>query len=203
MLEARNIACQKGESDLFRALSLRVEPGNVLLVRGANGSGKTSLLRILAGLSAPREGEILWCGMRVDPLAQVMRRRTLYLGHTAPLKDDLTVTQNLMYALRLDGCAVYPQRCLQALEDAGLGMRRHLLAKQLSQGQRRRIGIARMLLASRALWLLDEPTTALDAEGDRLFKSVLREHLSMRGLAVVTTHQALDIWPSAQELTLQ
>ena len=141
--------------------------------------------------------------MRVDPLAQVMRRRTLYLGHTAPLKDDLTVTQNLMYALRLDGCAVYPQRCLQALEDAGLGMRRHLLAKQLSQGQRRRIGIARMLLASRALWLLDEPTTALDAEGDRLFKSVLREHLSMRGLAVVTTHQALDIWPSAQELTLQ
>ena len=202
MLEARNIACQKGQSDLFHGISLRVEPGNVLLVRGANGSGKTSLLRILAGLSSPREGEVLWCGTRVDPWALALRKRTLYLGHTAPLKDDLTVMENLVYALRLDAREVNQNRCLEALQDVGLGARRHLLAKQLSQGQRRRIGIARMLLASRALWLLDEPATALDAEGDKLFKSVLREHLSRRGLAVVSTHQTLEIWPSAQELTL-
>ena len=171
-------------------------------MRGANGSGKTSLLRILAGLSAPREGEVLWCGTRVDPWALALRKRALYLGHTAPLKDDLTVMENLVYALRLDTREVNQNRCFEALQDVGLGARRHLLAKQLSQGQRRRIGIARMLLASRALWLLDEPATALDAEGDKLFKSVLREHLSRRGLAVVSTHQSLEIWPSAQELTL-
>ena len=203
MLEAKQLACQRGEAELFRALSFRVEPGNVLLVRGANGSGKTSLMRILAGLGTPREGAVLWCGAPVAPLDLALRVSTLYLGHTAPLKDDLSVLENLVFALRLDGCEVIQERCIEALRSVGLHSRRHLLAKQLSQGQRRRIGIARMLLAERALWLLDEPTTALDAEGVDLFKSTLRAHLTRRGLAVVTTHQSLEIWPSAQELTLQ
>ncbi len=203
MIEVKGLACERGAATLFSALDFALHPGKVLLVRGANGSGKTSLLRILGGLSAPREGAVLWCGERVAPLALALRSRTLYLGHTAPLKDDLTVSENLSYALRLDGYVVNAQRCLDTLHAVGLGTRRRLPARQLSQGQRRRIGIARMMLATRTLWLLDEPTTALDAQGIELFKSVLSAHLASNGLAVVTTHQALDFGAAVQELTLQ
>lgn len=203
MIEVRGLTCERGEAMLFNALNFSLHSGKVLLVRGANGAGKTSLLRILGGLSAPRAGEVLWCGERVAPLALALRARTLYLGHTAPLKDDLTVSENLSYALRLDGCAVSEQRRLDALNAVGLGARQRLSARQLSQGQRRRIGIARMMLAGRTLWLLDEPTTALDSQGVDLFKSVLTTHLASNGLAVVTTHQALDFGPAAQELILQ
>ena len=203
MIDVRGLACERGDSALFSALSFELSPGKVLLVRGANGSGKTSLLRILGGLSAPREGEVRWCGERVTPLAPALRSHTLYLGHAAPLKDDLTVSENLAYALRLDGCTASRQRCHDALHSVGLGARLRLPARQLSQGQRRRIGIARMMLARRTLWLLDEPTTALDAQGVELFKSVLTAHLASHGLAVVTTHQALDIGSALQELTLQ
>lgn len=203
MIEVRGLACERGTATLFSALDFALHPGKVLLVRGANGSGKTSLLRILAGLSAPREGKLFWRGESVAPLALSLRSRTLYLGHTAPLKDDLTVSENLSYALRLDACAVNAQRCSETLHAVGLGARQRLPARQLSQGQRRRIGIARMMLATRTLWLLDEPTTALDTQGVELFKSVLKAHLAGNGLAVVTTHQVLDFGPAVQELTLQ
>jgi heme exporter protein A len=113
------------------------------------------------------------------------------------------VLENLRYALRIDGYEIALEPCLEALRTVGLYARRHLMAKQLSQGQRRRIGMARMTLAKRVLWLLDEPTTALDSQGVDLFISTLRSHLKGNGMAVVTTHHALEIWPSAQELTLQ
>jgi heme exporter protein A len=203
MLEVRQLSCRRGEAQLFSGLSFRVEAGSALLVRGANGSGKTSLLRILSGLSTPHGGEVLWQGVPVRSRAAALRSQVLYLGHSAPLKDDLSVAENLDYALRLDGLPVSREQQLDVLTAVGLFTRRHLYAKQLSQGQRRRLGIARMMLQRRTLWLMDEPSTALDAQGIDLVRETLRRHLAQGGVAVVTTHQALDLDAPTQEITLQ
>ena len=172
-------------------------------MRGANGSGKTSLLRILSGLSTPHGGEVLWQGTSLRSRTSTLRSLILYLGHSAPLKDDLSVAENLDYALRLDGIPVSREQQLDVLRAVGLFTRRHLYAKQLSQGQRRRLGIARMMLQRRKLWLMDEPSTALDVQGIDLIRETLRRHLAQGGVAVVTTHHALDLDAPTQEITLQ
>lgn len=203
MLEARGLTCRRGDATLFSGLSFALPEGGVLLVRGANGSGKTSLMRILAGLATPDAGDIAWQGNAVRPREPAMRNRTLYLGHQAPLKDDLTAIENLDFALRLDGVPADRARLLDALGEVGLASRRHLRARQLSQGQRRRIGLARLKLSGRKLWLLDEPLTALDAAGIELFGAHLDRHAAAGGMAVVTTHQDLGARANVRELVLQ
>jgi heme exporter protein A len=131
------------------------------------------------------------------------RAQTVYLGHQAPLKDDLSVIENLEFALRLDGVAVDREQLLVALNEVGLASRRMLPARQLSQGQRRRIGLARLKLNRRKLWLLDEPLTALDASGMGLFQERLDAHLAVGGLAVVSTHQDFGARATHREITLQ
>lgn len=199
MLKASELTCQRGEAVLFSALAFSVDAGEALIVRGANGSGKTSLLRILAGIATPMSGEVLWRGS----LARSARRRDMaYLGHTAPLKDELSVLENLSFALELDDVRIDRPALLNVISQVGLAARRNLPVRLLSQGQRRRIGLARLILAKRALWLLDEPLTALDAAAVALFCEALDRHLAEGGLAVLSTHQSLPLSGRVRELAL-
>lgn len=199
MLEAAQLTCRRGEALLFRDLTFKVGPGEALVIRGPNGSGKTSLLRILAGLATPSEGQVSWQG------STEARRRQLdlaYLGHTPPLKDELTVLENLDIALALDAVVCTRPQLLDMIRTVGLAARRHLPVRHLSQGQRRRIGLARLMLSRRPVWLLDEPATALDGAGVGSFCNLLDDHLEGGGLALLSTHQDLPLRHPARVLEL-
>lgn len=204
LLEARALCARRGNVDLFAGLSLAVTEGELLMIRGPNGSGKTTLLRMLAGLTLPSAGEIAWRGQAVGPMDARLRQSVLYHGHAAGVKDDLSTLENLEFSLELAGIDAQPPIIDAALKRVGLYARRHLPARRLSQGQRRRLGIARLLLAAQPLWILDEPGTALDSNGIALLAETVAEHLEQGGAALVATHQDLGI-PSARarELVFQ
>jgi heme exporter protein A len=201
MLEAIDLAARRGSSRLFSQLSFTVEPGCALFVTGANGTGKTTLLRILAGLGSPSAGKVRWRGVDVAPFAQGLRDDVAYGGHLAALKDELTAEENLALLVALTGEAVDATRLRDALAGVSLERQARLPARALSQGQRRRLGLARLSLSRRPLWLLDEPATALDAAGIALLKRLLTAHLEHGGSALVATHQALDL-PAAHSRAL-
>jgi heme exporter protein A len=201
MLEAIELAARRGSSRLFSSLSFSVEPGCALFVTGANGTGKTTLLRILAGLGAPFAGKVRWRGVDVAPFAQSLREDVAYGGHLPALKDELTAEENLALLVALTGDAVEPAKLKEALASVSLERQARLPARALSQGQRRRLGLARLALSRRPLWLLDEPATALDTAGITLLKRLLTGHLEHGGSALVATHQALEI-PAAHSRAL-
>ena len=201
MLEAQKLAARRGFSKLFAGLSFRVGAGEALFVTGANGTGKTTLLRALAGLSAPIAGEIRWQGQRVTPFGPELRAAVAYSGHLPALKDELTAEENLASLLALEGTAPSRESLTGALDGVALSRQRSLPARVLSQGQRRRIGLARLSLVSRPLWILDEPLAALDAAGAELLTRILGGHLANGGLAVVATHSALAL-PSTRVSSL-
>ena len=184
---------------LFRDVSFAVAPGQWAEVRGPNGSGKTTLLRGLAGLTRLEAGEVSWNGH--PPRAEEFRADVLYAGHAAGVKDELTVEENLRTALALRGIAVDAAAVDEAIARVGLAKRRRLPARRLSAGQRRRIGMARLVLDPAPLWILDEPLTALDADGEALFNSLLERHVEAGRVAVIATHQALAARP-AREIRL-
>jgi heme exporter protein A len=201
MLEAIELAARRGSSRLFSSLSFSVEPGCALFVTGANGTGKTTLLRILAGLGAPFAGKVRWRGVDVAPFAQSLREDVAYGGHLPALKDELTAEENLALLVALTGDAVEPAKLREALASVSLERQARLPARALSQGQRRRLGLARLALSRRPLWLLDEPATALDTAGIALLKRLLTGHLEHGGSALVATHQALEL-PAAHSRAL-
>lgn len=196
MLEAQKLAARRGFATLFRELSFRVDAGEALVVSGANGTGKTTLLRIIAGLTTAAEGTLAWNGELVRPLGAEFRRLIAYAGHLPALKDELTAEENLASLLMLDAEAVTPEALRAALDEVELTRPRRLPARVLSQGQRRRIGLARLALMPRALWILDEPTTALDASGTDFLGRLLSRHLSRGGILVAATHAALGLPPT-------
>jgi heme exporter protein A len=198
MLEALQLAAKRGETRLFADLSFRVEDGAVLTVTGRNGSGKTTLLRVLAGLSAPLAGTVKLDGETVAPYASSLRRSVAFAGHAAALKDELSATENLAWGTALAGVPADADRIDSAIERVGLTRQRALPARVLSQGQRRRVALARLILAGRPLWLLDEPVTALDAAGMTLLQDLLAEHLARGGAVVAATHQPLPVAGSPQ-----
>lgn len=194
MLHAVQLTCVRGERTLFEGLDFKLEAGVGLWVAGANGSGKTSLLRLLCGLAAPAAGEIRWHGEDIRSLREEYARNLVYIGHASAVKDDLTAHENLLTSATLGGVEVERDDARQALARIGLGGREDMPARFLSQGQRRRVVLARLLLSIRTpLWLLDEPFTALDRAAVDQLRATVAEHLAQGGLAVFTTHQEVEL----------
>ncbi|ADE12027.1 cytochrome c biogenesis heme-transporting ATPase CcmA [Sideroxydans lithotrophicus] len=193
MLEVGNLACSRGDHRLFSGLSFTLQAGEIMQVQGANGSGKTSLLRTLCGFIQPEEGEILWCGKRVRELGEDYYAELLYIGHLNAIKDELNALENLQMSAGLAGYTVSEQQAAAALRRMGLQRREHLPVKVLSQGQRRRVALARLLIGDAHLWILDEPLTALDVGAVGLMQELIGEHLSKGGMAIFTTHQPLHV----------
>jgi len=197
-IEARGLACARGDVKLFRDVSFVAASGEWVALRGANGSGKTTLLRCLSGLTRAEEGEVTWDGVPARAPDSRLREDALYSGHAAGVKDDLTAAENLRDALALRGVPCGEAAMDEALGQVGLSARRRLPARRLSAGQRRRIGLARLWLDPAPLWLLDEPLTALDASGEALFTTMLERHLGRGGVAVIATHHALRPAPARE-----
>ena len=192
MLEAQGLDCERSGRTLFRGLTFSVAGGDLVRVAGPNGSGKTSLLRILCGLLAPTQGEVRWRGTPILRLAEEYSRDLVYIGHASALKDDLTPYENLDIACRLAGVQVEREALVRALDALAVPA---LPVRKLSQGQRRRAALARLLLSRGVpLWLLDEPFAALDAAAAAHAEELIARHLKAGGSVVYTTHQqaALD-----------
>lgn len=192
-LEARAITCFRGERELFRGLTLEVSEGECLHVRGQNGVGKTSLLRLLTGLSAPESGDILWNGQTISQQAEQYHRQLLFLGHRDALKEDLTALENLQMYAAIDGVNLADEEIFSTLWRFGLKGREDLPVNCLSAGQKKRVLMARMLTRRAQLWILDEPFNALDVHAVLELQDLIQEHLAHQGLVVMTSHQALTM----------
>lgn len=192
-LEAQALECVRGGRSLFRGLSFSVGAGELLEVSGANGSGKTSLLRMLCGLLTPASGEILWQGANISKLKEEYLGALSYLGHANGMKGELSAAENLRIACGLAGVSANEEKAGAALKQMGLNESASRPVKTLSQGQQRRLALARLLVTGKALWILDEPLAALDTSGVGLVQSALEKHLEENGMAVLTTHQPLDV----------
>ena len=193
-LAGSDVTCVRGEREVFSKLDFAVEGGEALAVTGRNGAGKSSLLRLIAGLLAIAHGSIRLEGSDSE---RTLAEQCHFLGHRDALKPSLSVTENLEFwrdflggetGLRLDA----------SLEAAGIGHLAALPASYLSAGQRRRLGLARLVAIKRPVWLLDEPTSALDSDAQSLLAGLMTQHLATGGLIVAATHDALGI--STREL---
>ena len=193
MLSAHGLTCVRGDRRLFSGLDLTVSAGEWLHVRGENGAGKTSLLRLLAGLTQPAEGEIRWCGERINSDDEDYRRNLLFFGHHGALKEDLTALENLEFASAMDGATLTLEAAMRALNRFGLRGREQLPVRVLSAGQKRRVMLARLVTRNAKLWVLDEPFTALDVKAVDLLSALISEHVTAGGMAILTSHQAMPI----------
>jgi heme exporter protein A len=188
MLEVAGLECVRQQRVLFAGLNFSLQGGELLRIAGANGSGKTSLLRILCGLLSPQAGEVRWNGAPIQGLREEYARHIVYLGHAPAVKDDLSAEENLAITCRLAGMRVAAEAVRDAL--ARFGLSGAALVKKLSQGQRRRAALARLWLsASVPLWLLDEPFTALDTTGVAMLRGLIEGHIGRGGAVVYSTHQ--------------
>lgn len=201
MLTAHGLTCVRGERRLFAGIDLAVGPGEWLHVRGENGAGKTSLLRLLVGLMQPADGEIRWDGVPVRELSEEYRRHMLFLGHHGAVKEELTTLENLHFAAALDGAELSEREAIAALHRFGLRGREELAVRFLSAGQKRRVLLARLVTRKAKLWVLDEPFTALDVKAVDMLSNLIGEHLAAGGMAVLTSHQAMPI-PGGKVLQL-
>lgn len=193
-LQAHQLTCVRGTRRLFRGIDVEINAGDALRVVGANGSGKTSLLRILCGLTQPAEGEVRWHGRGIRELREEFFRHVIYLGHANGVKDDLLAWENIVVTSTLSGKPVTQGDAVQALKQLGLGRAASLPVRVLSQGQRKRVALARLQLsASIPLWILDEPFTALDQHSVSALCGTINRHLADGGMVIYTTHQEIDL----------
>jgi heme exporter protein A len=193
-LQASGLAVARGQRTLLAELDFEVRPGEALRVLGSNGSGKTSLLRVLSGLAEPLRGEVRWQGQPIAAQREVFNQGLVYIGHGHGLKDDLTASENLQASAWLAGRACSREQALLALKQLGLAERAHLPARVLSQGQRRRVVLARLALPGAAqLLILDEPFNALDQGSVAVLTRLLERHLDAGASLVYTTHQGQTI----------
>lgn len=193
ILDVKNLGCVRGDRRVFSDVNFSLAPGAFLQVTGANGSGKTSLLRILCGLLSPAEGQIAWQGANIHSLGEEYFTSVTYFGHRPGVKDEFTANENLRVAAGLSGSEIDNERARQALERMGLAGRDSIPARLLSEGQRRRVSLARLVICNTRLWLLDEILTSLDKAAVALVRSLIEEHLSGGGMAIVATHQELEL----------
>lgn len=192
-LEARAISCVRGDRELFSGLDLQVLPGQCLHIRGENGVGKTSLLRLLTGLACPEAGEVLWNGHSIKKDASEYHSQLLFLGHRDALKEDLSALENLRMYAAIDGVALSEHDAFASLWRFGLKGREDLPVNCLSAGQKKRVLMARMVTRRAQVWILDEPFNALDTHAVAELQGLIAEHLESGGLAVLTSHQPLAI----------
>jgi heme exporter protein A len=194
MIEAVELTCERGERLLFSGLTFAAENGTLLRIAGPNGTGKTSLLRIMCGLLEPTAGEIRWKGANIRRLREEYWKDLVYIGHLNGVKDDLTVRENLRVSVRVAGRQATESRLGQALEAVGLTGFEDSMARFLSQGQRRRVALARLYVSEAVpLWILDEPFTALDVRGVANLSALIARHIESGGTVVLTTHQEVPV----------
>ena len=200
-LNATALTLVRGDRCLFRELSFALNPGELLLLEGRNGSGKTSLLRAIAGLLELESGTIHWDDSLVSQEPQIFQNSLVWMSHKVGFKGDLTLVENLQYEskLRLQSTADFDD----TLKQLNLGKLRRLPMRSLSAGQQRRVALARMLLSSATLWMMDEPVSNLDSEGRELVVRLLRKHLSDGGMAIVAAHHDIDLDVPMQRIQLQ
>jgi heme exporter protein A len=191
-LEAQNLHLWRGDHQVLAGVNLAVNSGDVLEVMGANGSGKTSLLRTLCGLIHPEEGRVLWADQNVREDLPAFHSELVYLGHEPPLKADLSARENLRYWIGVRRTLATAD-LNAALDRVGAGSWAAQPARTLSAGQKRRVAIAGVILFAAPLWLLDEPATNLDGDGQRLVGSLIDEHLASGGLVIAAVHQELPL----------
>jgi heme exporter protein A len=199
-LSGSDLVLFRGERCLFKGLSFALNPGELLLLEGQNGCGKTSLMRAIAGLLEFDSGQILWDGQPVKEFRQDFHGAMVWMAHRTGLKADLTLVENLQFesSLRTPSGAVFED----VLERLGIQRLKKLPVRSLSAGQQRRVSLARMLLSDARLWLMDEPVTNLDRDGRRLVMDLVNEHLATDGMCLMAAHQDIEIQGTVQKVQL-
>ena len=193
MFETRSLECVRDDRQLFSDLSFTVSDAEVLQIEGHNGSGKTSLLRILCGLRLPEAGQVMWQGESIISNREDYYENMVYIGHLPCIKADLTVMENVRSLLDTRSLNLSDEVIEPALEKVGLASYEDVQGKALSSGQRRRILLAFVELAQARLWILDEPLTALDVQGVELMESMILEHRQAGGSVIFTTHHGMQL----------
>jgi heme exporter protein A len=193
-LQGYQLACARGERHLFTDINFEVHAGDALRIAGPNGTGKTSMLRLLCGLAYPAAGEVRWQGKNVRNVREDYCKELIYLGHANGVKDDLAAWENVTIGATLSGHPVTREDAWNALDQLGLDEVGHLPTRVLSQGQRKRVALARLWLPNAPkIWILDEPFTALDKDAVAQLCNKLDEHLSSGGMVIYTTHQEITL----------
>lgn len=189
-LEVKNLACLRNEQVLFSNVDFSLSPQNVLFLQGENGSGKTSLLRILCGFRLPDEGEINWAGDFIAATPEYFQNIS-YVGHKNGIKDELTVEENLN--LMRSMATASDIQTEHVLKQIGLFKRADVLARQLSAGQKRKLALARLMMTENSFWILDEPFTSLDKATVGFFESLIKQHINRGGMLILTSHHEIDL----------
>ena len=198
-LQGYQLACARGERELFKDINFDLHAGDAMRVAGTNGSGKTSLLRMLCGLAVATTGEVRWHGRNIRSVREEFGSQLIYLGHANGVKDDLLAWENMVIGATLSGNSVSRNDAYAALDQFGLARAANLPTRALSQGQRKRVALARLRFGTKTpLWILDEPFTALDQSAVSELCGTLNNHLAHGGMVIYTTHQEIDL--SAQRL---
>jgi heme exporter protein A len=200
MLSISNLRCYRNEACLFKDLNFSLAGGQLLHIQGDNGSGKTTLLRIISGLSTASAGKVFWNGVETKEIREEYNSNLLYLGHQPPVKNDLTVNENLAFSLQSSGITVSQEQMDWVLRLNGLGKHKQVSARFLSQGQRYRLALSKLWFASQALWILDEPFGNLDPNATEILEDRITHHIHHAGLVILTSHRPLKINPSRMSI---
>ncbi|NCX45566.1 MAG: cytochrome c biogenesis heme-transporting ATPase CcmA [Burkholderiaceae bacterium] len=203
-LRLESITCVRGDRTLFEELNLEIKPGSILRISGDNGSGKSSLLRILCGLLTPHAGKVFWGSDPITEDRDQFHGELIYLGHIPALKADFSAIENLMSLALLGGQSISNEEAMNALREAGLDRQAHRFIRTLSQGQKQRIALSRLLLPQpKSFWILDEPFNALDRDANRALQNLLINHVNRGGIVALSSHQDLQIDDNARVIRLE
>ncbi|MDF2153757.1 cytochrome c biogenesis heme-transporting ATPase CcmA [Vibrio sp. CAU 1672] len=189
MLEVSNLTAIRDERVLFENLHFQIKPGELVQVEGRNGTGKTTLLRIITGLGDKEDGMIRWKGEPIEKARDIFHQDLLFLGHQTGVKRELTALENLRFYQSIHNNRSSDDDLYTALTQVGLAGREDVPVAQLSAGQQRRVALARLWLSSQTLWILDEPLTAIDKQGVKVLESLFTQHVDQGGIVLLTTHQ--------------
>ncbi len=192
-LQVNNLKSIRGEKELFSELSFTLKNKQLMRIEGQNGTGKTTLLRILCGLSQADQGEVLWQNIPIKKQDETFRKELFYLGHQNAIKADLSALENLAINTSFEGSKFSEDTLLQSLNDIGLFGSEYKPCAHLSQGQKRRVALAGLLLSNAKLWILDEPFVALDGFAVKLLQDVIAKHVENEGMVILTTHQEVPL----------